>query len=123
VGLCGFTDLRDFQRAHREWVEQAFVSGRCLRDCRWSEAIAVGNLAFVESVKGELGSRATHRAVEHVEGAYALREESEAYNGDLGSKSEALSLENTIFWDENAETGDLARSDPALRPPVRLILA
>ena len=104
MGLCGFTDLRDFQRAHREWVEQAFVSGRCLRDCRWSEAIAVGNLAFVESVKGELGSRATHRAVEHVEGGYALREESEAYNGDLASENDALTLENTIFWDANAET-------------------
>jgi REP element-mobilizing transposase RayT len=91
--LCGFADLETFQRAHRQWVEQALEGGRALRDDRWSEAIGVGSLAFVESVKGELGSRATHRAVEHVEGAYALREESEAYNGDLGSKSEALSLE------------------------------
>ncbi|HEU4340348.1 MAG TPA: hypothetical protein VFU31_02140 [Candidatus Binatia bacterium] len=67
-------------------------TARALRDDRWSEAIAVGSLAFVERVKGELGSRATHRAVEHVEGAYALREESEAYNRNLDSESEALSL-------------------------------
>jgi hypothetical protein len=30
----------------------------------------------------------------------------EAYNGDFGSKSEPLSLENTVFWNENAETAE-----------------
>ena len=33
----------------------------------WSEAIAVGSLAFVANVKGELGSKARHRTVEHRE--------------------------------------------------------
>ena len=69
-------------------------------------AIAVGSLAFVERVKTELGRKALHRAVEHIDGAYALREQGEAYNGDLGSKSEPLSLENTVFWNENAETAE-----------------
>ncbi|HSF57066.1 MAG TPA: transposase, partial [Candidatus Binatia bacterium] len=27
AALCGFTDLRDFQRAHRQWVEQALENG------------------------------------------------------------------------------------------------
>jgi hypothetical protein len=30
----------------------------------------------------------------------------DAYAGVFGSNSEALSLENTIFWDENAETAE-----------------
>ena len=75
-----------------------------VRDDRWSEAIAVGSLAFVESVKSELGGRATHRAVEQKDGAYALRERGEAYNGDFGRKSEPLRPENTVLWNENAET-------------------
>jgi putative transposase len=55
--LCGFTDLRDFQRAHRQWVEQALENGCAPRDDRWSEAIAVGSLAFVDNVKTILASK------------------------------------------------------------------
>jgi putative transposase len=106
TALYGFTELGDFQRAHRQWVEQAFLAERAGRDDRWSEAIAVGSLAFVESVKSELGSKAAHRAVEHIDGAYTLREPGEAYNRDLGSESEPLRLENTVSWDENAETAE-----------------
>jgi hypothetical protein len=69
----------------------------------WSEAIAVGSLAFAEKVKSELGIKAMHREVERAAGTYALREQSEVYGGDLGSESEALRPENTIFWEENAE--------------------
>ena len=103
-GLCGFADLRDFQRAHRQWVEQTLESGCAPRDDRWSEAIAVGSLSFVESVKGELGRKALHRDVEQVGGAYTLREESETYDGSLPSETEPLRLENTFFWDEIAGT-------------------
>jgi hypothetical protein len=44
------------------------------RDDRWSEAIAIGSLSFVENVKSDLGSKATHRAFEQKDGAYAFRE-------------------------------------------------
>lgn len=101
TALCGFGDLENFQRAHGGWIEQALSGERGGRDDRWSEAIAVGGLGFVESVKGELRSRAMHRAVENTGGGFALREESEAYNSDFGGKSEPLSIENTVFWNEN----------------------
>ena len=104
TALCGFIDLRDFQRAHHEWVEQALLRQRRGRDDRWSKAIAVGSLAFVESVKSELGIKVAHRAIEQIDGAYTLREEAEAYDGDFGNESEPLRLENTILWDENAAT-------------------
>jgi hypothetical protein len=45
AALCGFTDLRDFQRAHQQWVEQALENGCAPRDDRWSKAIAVASLA------------------------------------------------------------------------------
>jgi hypothetical protein len=95
-----------FSTSHREWVEQALLPERAGREDRWSEAIAVGSLAFVESGKSELGVKAAHRAVEQIDGAYTLREQGEAYDGDLGSESEPLRLENTVLWDENAETAE-----------------
>ena len=103
TALCGFADSGDFQSEHRQWVEQALEHGCTLRDDCWSEAVAVGNLAFVESVKNELGSKAMHRAVEQKDGVYALRKRSEAYKGDFGSESGPLRLENTVLWNENSE--------------------
>jgi hypothetical protein len=60
---------------------------------RWSEAIAVGSLAFVEKIKGELGSKAMHREVEEFEGTHVLREESEVYGFKSASEKESLSPE------------------------------
>jgi hypothetical protein len=61
VALCGFSKLADFQQAHRERVEAALQGGSALREVLWSEAIAVGSLAFVEKVKSEFGAKALHR--------------------------------------------------------------
>jgi hypothetical protein len=101
--LCGFTDLRDFQRAHRQWVEQALGNSCSPRDDRWSEAIAVGSLAFVERIKGDLGIKAMHREVLETDGTYALHEPSEAYTRNLTGENEALGSENTLPWNESLE--------------------
>jgi putative transposase len=107
--LCGFTDLGDFQGAHRRWVEQALLDGRAVRDDRWSESIAIGSFSFVENVRNELGSKAIHRAVEQANGAYALREGSEAYNCDFGRKSEPLRLEkHGLLERKRCSCGDIA---------------
>ena len=70
---------------------------------RWSEAIAVGSLAFVETVKNDLGVKARHRDVIEADGTYALREPSEAYAGKITGKIEALRAQNTILWDESVD--------------------
>ena len=41
------------QQAHRQWVETALRGELSARDARWSEAVAVGNLNFVEKMKSE----------------------------------------------------------------------
>ena len=87
-------------------MEQALERGRTVREDHWSEAITVGSLAFVERVKSELSGRAMHRAVEEKDGAYALRERSEAYNGDFRGGSEPLTLENTVLWNESAAAAE-----------------
>jgi hypothetical protein len=38
-----------------------------VRDARWSEAVVVGSLAFVEKVKSELGINALHRNLEQLD--------------------------------------------------------
>jgi hypothetical protein len=63
-------------------------------------------LGICRERQGELGSKALHRAVEHIDGAYTLREQNEAYGGNLRSETEPLSLENTVFWYENAEASE-----------------
>lgn len=100
--LCGFQKVADFQQAYRQWVSEALTHEIGGRDERWSEAIAVGGLTFVEKVRSELGFKAAHREVTEVTGTYTLREESEAYGANFARKSEALRPEKTIFWDENA---------------------
>jgi putative transposase len=104
AALCGFTDLRDFQGAHRQWVEQALENGCPSRDDRWSEAIAVGSLRFVETIKNDLGVKASYREVVQADGIYVLREPAEAYARNLTGKNEALSSENTLPWNESLET-------------------
>jgi hypothetical protein len=66
--LSGFVDLGDFQNAHRQWVEQGHENGLAIRGDHWSEAIAVGSLTFVETVKNRLGMKATHREVIEADG-------------------------------------------------------
>jgi hypothetical protein len=73
------------------------------RDGRWSEAIAVGSLTFVDKVKNELGFKALHREFEPLGDSYALRERSEAYARQFAVETEALSSENTFPWNERLE--------------------
>jgi putative transposase len=98
--LCGFADPTDFQRAHRQWVEQGLENGLLVRDDRWSESIAVGSLAFIDEVKSELGLKAAHRDVVESDGSYVLREPAEAYALKFAGENEALRSQNTFFWNE-----------------------
>src|SRR6266498_1390420 len=60
------------------------------RDERQSESIAVGSLAFVETVNTDLGVKATHREVIGAAGSYALRELTEVYGLKFRAENEAL---------------------------------
>jgi putative transposase len=100
--LCGFNGITDLQRAHSDWVKEALSRKSMVREGNWSEAVAVGRLSFVNEVKRELGFKA-HREVTELEGTYALREEGEAYGLNFDGENEALSSENTRFWNEYPE--------------------
>lgn len=64
---------------------------------------------FVYKVKSELEFKAMHREVAEVAGTYTLRERSEAYAGDFDSENDALTENNTILRQKNAETTEIWR--------------
>ena len=68
-----------FQKSHRDWADEAIKDEMVARESRWSEAVAVGSLSFVNTVKSELGFKAAHREVIEQGETYVLREESETY--------------------------------------------
>ena len=92
-----------FSRAQRQWIEQALEGVPAAREDRWSEAIAVGGLAFIEKVKDELGVKALHREVRQEDGLYALREPAGAYASKFADENKALRTRNTILWDETVD--------------------
>jgi hypothetical protein len=59
-----------------------------------------------------------HRAVEEKDGAYALRERSEAYNGNFAGESEPLGLETTVLWNENAAAAETSRVRPGAQAAI-----
>jgi hypothetical protein len=73
------------------------------REGGWSEAIAVGNLNFVEKVQSELGYKAAHRQLIESGGTYELREHTESYEPNFSGQNEVLSSGNTRFWNEDSE--------------------
>ena len=62
-------EVAKFQQAHRRWVDDSITRERMAREGQWSEAIAVGDLNFVEKVKSELGSKAAHPALHRSSGS------------------------------------------------------
>jgi hypothetical protein len=60
-------------------VSEALKRELAGRDSRWSEAVAVGSLRFVENVKKELGVRAMRRQTMDADGTFTLREPGETY--------------------------------------------
>ena len=48
--------------------------------------------------------KAMHRKVARVSGTYTLREPSGAYGGHFGSANAALKPDNTIPWEEKADS-------------------
>jgi putative transposase len=98
--LCGFGDLAGFQRAHRQWVEDALAAGARTRDERWSQSVAVGSASFVDAVKRELGARARGREIAASDGLFALQESRRPYRGLFKPENSTLRLGNTLYWNE-----------------------
>ena len=67
-----------------------------MRHDHWSEALAIGSLAFVEGVKSQLGVKAAHRDLLEIDGSLALREPAEAYGRNFAAENESLSSRDSV---------------------------
>src|SRR5258706_2249671 len=97
--LCGFSNVAEFQRGHRQWGEAALQNWAAARDDRWSEPIAVGSERFVEQVKAELGSAVGRRQIAVENKTYTLREPSPPYKHLFEGNNGVLSQNNAYIWD------------------------
>jgi putative transposase len=102
--LCGFGDVGEFQKAHREWVDTAVSGERFAREAQWSESIAVGGEGFVEEMKVALGFKGQHRQVAMANGVYTLQEPAPFYGHHFDRKKVGLRANNTIPWRTVHET-------------------
>lgn len=105
--LLGFTNLHDFQSAHKRWVEASLTVGKSERESEWTESIAVGGRSFVEKVKENLGFRAKGRTITGNKDQYQLREKvSDFGNTSIhGSESDAgqhIVMDNSFFWNDKS---------------------
>ena len=101
VDLAGVTGGEQLSLLHRAWVEESLGAGQNARQPEWSEAVAVGSKGFVDQVKRRMGILASGKKVGREGDACVLREPDVAYSAHLNDKKVDLSLENTVYFDEN----------------------
>lgn len=97
--LLDFKNMADLGAAYRIWVEDAIKQNGLLRDCKWTESMAVGSETFVLMTKEKLGIRAKGRAVIGESESRVLREPPTSYTINSAHNNDALRPENSFYWD------------------------
>ena len=97
--LLGFKSMHDLAEAYRGWIEESIKAGNYTRDEKWTESVAVGSEAFVETTKQRLGFKGKGREVIGGDGSYELKESPALYMGILGQENAVLRPQNEYFWE------------------------
>ena len=97
IPLLQMKDMGSLQQSCGERVEEALAVGNRSRDSKWTEAIAVGNKAFVEATLKGLGIRAKGRKIVGSKKSYELREPAVPYGGSFTTENGLLRLQNTHY--------------------------
>ena len=88
---------------NRGWVDDYLREKGNSRQHEWSDSIAVGNKAFVEQVKQQLGFKAMGRQIVEQDDGCHLREEMTPYTTFFGAEKGVIGPDNTYFWDVNSD--------------------
>ncbi len=91
VKLTGTGSIEGLQLAHRGWINSALEGETGSREALWSESVAVGRKAYVESVQSELGLSVKGRHCLEDGEVFFLKEPSVAYSTNFGAKKVGLS--------------------------------
>ncbi len=79
LSLVNIKTLDDFQKQHRDWINEEITQDRVKRDKIWTESLAVGDDAFINQVQKSFGIKAEHRKIETTQNKCILREMPEQY--------------------------------------------
>ena len=86
VEVCGLRDDASFQELHQHWVETQLSMGANDREPYWSDAAAVGNEDFIETIRNQLGYKAKGRRCHRQGQGYQLKEPRVEYALDFKQK-------------------------------------
>jgi putative transposase len=78
--LTGAASLAALRESHRQQVDDAVTRGESARDPRWTDAVAVGQSAFVENVRLRLGLSRRQRLRQGLDGMNVLAETRAGYD-------------------------------------------
>jgi len=96
--LAGCDTYGSFQALHKQGVNDSLGSLNNVRNSRWTQSIATGGEAFVNRVKGELGSKASGRATHGTLDDYELREYVSSYIACSEPEKPEIGPLNTYEW-------------------------
>jgi putative transposase len=86
ASLLEFPGVSHLQSAHRQWLAESLPSVGAKRDAKWTEAIAVGQQNFIETVQSALAGRGIGRRVTGKNGTYWLCEPATPYRPVFGAE-------------------------------------
>ena len=103
IDLCGMQSDQQLVAQHRDWIKQEVQGNVLKRETKWSESVAVGTTGFIERFQQQLGIQAAGRKVREAGDAYVLREPEIVYQAHFEAEKGCLSMDNGVYFDENAE--------------------
>ena len=78
--ILGIETLERLQDLQQEWIKDALERKHIERESKWTEAIAVGNEAFLENIRQQLNIKAKSRKIKKNGETYELSEPFMPYN-------------------------------------------
>ena len=89
--LVGTSVGDELSETYKWWVDEILMSGETVRESKWTESVAVGNIKFIGKVREKLGIRAAGRDIIESGASYELKEPGVSYSCDFGVKNGTLS--------------------------------
>ena len=101
--LAGAENYSEFQKVHKNVVEEALAHKTHSRQSLFTESIAAGSKGFVEQIQDKMRMRSQRREIFACEdGGFELREHVASYNANFDIKNDDIASDNRYFWHPNA---------------------
>ena len=92
MNLAGYQNYDAFRKAHRKWVEAELEKIGSRRQSHWTQSIAVGSRAFIETVQEQLSFRARGRRKRNLDNGMELIEATASYNALFDLENSDINL-------------------------------